>query len=58
MDKQTQNIPVIVCSTNTQIMQDAEGRLFDMSIRVLPKPFLIEQLLSLEEQLIGKARPL
>jgi CheY-like chemotaxis protein len=57
-DKQTRNIPVIVCSTNTQIMQDAEGRLFNMGIRVLPKPFLIEELLSLVEQLIGKARPL
>jgi CheY-like chemotaxis protein len=58
MDKQTRNIPVIVCSTNMQIMQDAEGRLFNMGIRVLPKPFLIDDLLSLVEQLIGKARPL
>jgi CheY-like chemotaxis protein len=57
-DKQTRNIPVIVCSTDTQIIQDTEGRLFNMDIRVLPKPFLIEQLLSLVEQLIGKARPL
>jgi CheY-like chemotaxis protein len=58
MDKQTRNIPVIVCSTNMRILQDAEGRLFNMGIRVLPKPFLIEKLLSLVEQLIGKARPL
>jgi CheY-like chemotaxis protein len=58
MDKQIQNIPVIACTTNITILQDAEGRLFNMGIRVLPKPFLIEQLPSLVEQLIGKARPL
>jgi CheY-like chemotaxis protein len=58
MDKETQNIPIIACTTNTTILRDAEGRLFNMSIRVLPKPFLIEQLLSMVEQLIGKATPL
>jgi DNA-binding response OmpR family regulator len=54
VDKQTQKIPVIVCSTNQTIWQDYEGRLFNMGIRVLSKPFQIDELLALVRELLNQ----
>jgi DNA-binding response OmpR family regulator len=55
VDKQTQKIPVIVCSTNQTIWQDYEGRLFNMGIRVLSKPFQIDELLALVRELLNQS---
>jgi CheY-like chemotaxis protein len=55
MDRETENIPIIVCTTNMAIVRDNQGHLASMGVCVLPKPFNIAQLLRLVEELIGKA---
>lgn len=55
MDKQTARIPVVVCTTNSKVVQDIEGHLSAKGILTVPKPFDIEDLLEAVEHQIGKA---
>jgi DNA-binding NtrC family response regulator len=50
MDRDTANIPVIVCSGAIKELKDMEGYLTQKNIGVLYKPFDIDELLNIVEQ--------
>ena len=45
MARETSHIPLIVCTTNMRAIRDTEGWLAAKNILVVPKPFVIEELL-------------
>ena len=45
LDPATRRIPVIVCSAATLLLQDHAGRLRELDVEVLPKPFDLDALL-------------
>src|SRR5215216_2230926 len=53
IDPETQNIPVIICSTATQIIRENEERLRAKNCDILMKPFNIDELLSKVQAIIG-----
>jgi CheY-like chemotaxis protein len=55
MSRETEHIPLLVCTTNTKLVRDNEGWLLSKGVVVIPKPFNIDELLSAVEQMIGKA---
>ena len=55
MTHQTAKIPLIICTTDMKVVKDAEGRFAEKGVLLLPKPFDIEELLQMVEDLIGKA---
>ena len=55
MNRETADIPLIVCTTNTRLIQDNEGWLTSKGVLVIPKPFVIDELLAAVEQVLGKA---
>lgn len=55
MTKETAKIPLILCTTNLRLVGDNMGRISDSGVKVLPKPFEIEELLAIVESVIGKA---
>jgi CheY-like chemotaxis protein len=44
MSRETQNIPVLVCTAVTDDIREQEGRLTSQAVHVLAKPFAIDQL--------------
>lgn len=55
MTRQTANIPVVLCTTNSKIIIDGEGHLAAKGVIVVLKPFDIQDLLDAVETQIGKA---
>ena len=55
MARDTARIPIIVCTTNLRAIQDNQAWLTAKGIRVVAKPFEIDDLLQPIEGLIGKA---
>jgi CheY-like chemotaxis protein len=53
MDRQTQNILVIVCTAAREVAEDRDGRLARLGIKVLVKPFQIDELFTLVRELLG-----
>jgi DNA-binding response OmpR family regulator len=56
IDPATENIPVIICSTATQIIRENEERLRAKNCDILMKPFNIDELLSKVQAIIGPAK--
>jgi CheY-like chemotaxis protein len=54
MDRETADIPLIVCSGAVKELKDMEGYLTQKGVGVLYKPFDIEELLNLVETKIGE----
>jgi len=53
IDPETQHIPVIICSTATQIIRENEERLRAKNCDILMKPFNIDELLAKVQLFIG-----
>jgi CheY-like chemotaxis protein len=54
MEPQTRNIPVLVCTSVPEITQDPNGRLAELGVAVLLKPFIVDDLLSIVAKLLSK----
>jgi CheY-like chemotaxis protein len=57
MDRETANIPVIICSAAVQLVKELEGHLTSKNIRVLLKPFDIDELLAEVAGVMAQASP-
>jgi DNA-binding response OmpR family regulator len=55
MTPDTAKIPVVVCTTNLRSIEDNQAWLTSKGMRVVPKPFEVDELLGAVESLIGKA---
>jgi CheY-like chemotaxis protein len=55
LEPQTQNIPVLVCTAVPEITQDPNGRLVELGVAVLLKPFIVDDLLSIMAKLLAKS---
>jgi CheY-like chemotaxis protein len=55
MTRATAQIPVVVCTTNLRAIQDNQSWMASKGIRVVPKPFDVDELLMAIESLVGKA---
>ena len=44
MSRETQNIPVLICTAVTQDLRDQEGRLISQAAHLVAKPFSVDQL--------------
>ena len=55
MARDTARIPMVVCTTNLRAIQDNQAWMTSKGIRVVAKPFEIDELLQAVESLIGKA---
>lgn len=53
LDPDTTHIPIIICSTATQLIRDNEARLREKNCDIVMKPFHIEELLGKIEAVIG-----
>jgi DNA-binding response OmpR family regulator len=53
LDPDTVHIPIIVCSTATQLIRENEARLRENNCDIVMKPFHIEELLMSIETVIG-----
>lgn len=53
IDPETRHIPVIICSTATQIIRENEERLRAKNCDILMKPFNIDELLIKVQAIIG-----
>ncbi len=53
MSRDTEKLPVIICSTSLDQIRELEGWLTEKGIIALPKPFSPDELLHAVEQLIG-----
>lgn len=57
MCSDTQDIPLIVCTTNLKALQNNQGWLATKGILAIPKPFTIDELLAaVDTQLRGRLR--
>jgi CheY-like chemotaxis protein len=55
MTRETADIPVVLCTTNSKIVMEGEGHLAAKGVVVVLKPFDIEDLLDAVTTQIGKA---
>ena len=55
MSRETERIPVIVCTTNLKAVRDTEGWLAGKGILVVPKPFNVDEMLQAVSIQLGKA---
>jgi CheY-like chemotaxis protein len=55
MTRETADIPVVLCTTNSKIVMEGEGHLAAKGVIVVLKPFDIEDLLDAVQTQIGKA---
>jgi len=55
MSRQTEDIPLIICTTNLQAIRETEGWLAAKGILVVPKPFNIDELIEAVNIQLGKA---
>jgi DNA-binding response OmpR family regulator len=55
MTRETAHIPVVVCTTNLRAIQDNQAWMMSKGIRVVAKPFDIDELYAAIEELLGKA---
>jgi len=55
MSRETEHVPVVICTTDIKKAQESEGYLAEKGMLILPKPFNIDELLKAIEELIGKA---
>jgi CheY-like chemotaxis protein len=53
LDPDTMHIPIVVCSTATQLIRENESRLRENNCDIVMKPFRIEELLMSIETVIG-----
>jgi len=53
LDPDTTHIPIIICSTATQLIRENESRLREKNCDIVMKPFHIEELLTKIEAIIG-----
>jgi CheY-like chemotaxis protein len=51
----TRHIPIIICSTSTQLIRDNEALLREKNCNVLLKPFHLEELLTKVQAMLGPA---
>lgn len=51
----TAHIPVVVCTTNLRAIQDNQSWMISKGMRVVAKPFDVDELFQAIESLIGKA---
>jgi len=57
-DQRLADVPIIVCSADVTALRDRESDLERIgSVRVLAKPFAIDEITELVERLIGRALP-
>ncbi len=54
MSRDTENVPVLLCSTSLDLIRELEGLLTEKRVIALPKPFTPDELLAAVERLIGK----
>jgi len=54
MLRETAEIPVIVCTTSSELLRENEGWLKGKGVAVVPKPFNVDELLNAVEMAIGK----
>jgi CheY-like chemotaxis protein len=52
MEPTSQDIPVIVCTALSEVAEDADGRLARLGVKVLVKPFQLDELLTLVHELL------
>lgn len=52
LSPRTKALPILICSTNTQLMRDNTERLEAMGCKLLAKPFGLEEMLSLIRELL------
>ena len=57
LDPKTRPIPMIVCSAAIQSLHEHQEWLSKYGIRALPKPFDLDTLLAVVDEMIGEARP-
>lgn len=55
MDRETEKIPVIVCTMDVMRSMQSDGHLTDKGIRVILKPFTTSEILKAVQALIGEA---
>jgi DNA-binding response OmpR family regulator len=55
MDREVAKIPIIVCTAAVQLVKDLEGHLTAKNVRVILKPFDIDELLTEVAGVLGKA---
>jgi len=53
IDPETAHIPLIVCSTATNVIRDNEARMREKQCDILMKPFQIDELLTKVQAIIG-----
>ncbi len=55
MTRETENIPMVLCTTDVKLAEESEGHLAAKGMTVVTKPFNIADLIKAVEALIGKA---
>lgn len=55
-DQRLERVPVIVCTADTQFLEEYRERLRQLNSDVLEKPFLIEDLLAKVDRAVGRER--
>ncbi len=55
MNRETAHLPVVVCTTNLRAIEDNQAWMASKGIRVVAKPFDVDELLAAIEVLLGKA---
>lgn len=55
MSRETELIPIILCTTSVKMAEEAEGHLTEKGVTVVLKPFNIDELLAAVEAMIGTA---
>ncbi len=55
MSRETDHIPIVLCSTNLKALRETEGWLPSKGIVAIPKPFTLDELRDAVELQIGRA---
>jgi CheY-like chemotaxis protein len=55
MDRETEHIPLIICTTMAQVVQQNAGWLREKGVLVVPKPFMFDELLAAVRQQLGES---
>lgn len=53
LDPETTNIPVIICSADTRALREKEDWLRERDVKILEKPFNLDDLLTMVKDVIG-----